>query len=73
MAYATDIRTADHGLSDRVSAFFKAVSEARAKRKVYRVTLNELRALDGRDLADLGISRAEIPFLAREAAYGTKG
>ncbi|MBV7378999.1 DUF1127 domain-containing protein [Maritimibacter dapengensis] len=72
MAYATDIRTADHGLLDRVSATFKVLAEARAQRKVYRQTLNELRALDGRDLADLGISRAEIPFLAREAAYGSQ-
>lgn len=72
MAYATDIRHADHGLLDRVSSVFKAFGEARAQRKVYRTTLNELQALDGRDLADLGISRAEIPFLAREAAYGKK-
>ncbi|MEC7761785.1 MAG: DUF1127 domain-containing protein [Pseudomonadota bacterium] len=72
MAYATDIRSADHGLLDRVSNLFKAFGEARAQRKVYRTTIKELQALDGRDLADLGISRAEIPFLAREAAYGTK-
>lgn len=72
MAYATDIHSADHGLLDRVSATFKAFGEARAKRKVYRETINELRALDSRDLADLGITRAEIPFVAREAAYGQK-
>ncbi len=70
MAYATDIRSNDHGLLDRVSAAFKYLSEARAQRKVYHTTLNELRALNGRDLADLGISRADIPFLARAAAYG---
>lgn len=70
MAYATDIRTADHGLFDRVSGIFKAFAEARAQRKVYRTTLKELRELTGRDLADLGISHSEIPFLAREAAYG---
>ncbi|MBV7409343.1 DUF1127 domain-containing protein [Maritimibacter sp. DP1N21-5] len=69
MAYATDIRTAGT-FSDRVSAVFKAISEARAQRKVFNRTVAELRALDNRDLADLGISRAEIPFIAREAAYG---
>lgn len=72
MAYATDIRHGDHGLLDRVSALFKAFGEARAQRKVYRETAKELNALSTRDLADLGISRAEIPFIAREAAYGAK-
>ncbi|WP_161350948.1 DUF1127 domain-containing protein [Maritimibacter harenae] len=72
MAYATDIRHADHGLFDRVSTLLKSFGEARAKRKVYRTTRDELQSLDARDLADLGISRAEIPFLAREAAYGKK-
>lgn len=71
MAYATDIRTA-HGLTDRVAAIFKTFAEARAQRKVYTKTLRELQELNARDLADLGISRAEIPFLAREAAYGAK-
>lgn len=72
MAYATDIRHADHGLFERAGTLLKAFGEARAKRKVYRATLNELSALDARDLSDLGISRSEIPFLAREAAYGEK-
>ncbi|MGH1368721.1 MAG: DUF1127 domain-containing protein [Maritimibacter sp.] len=70
MAYATDIRTADHGLLDRASGAFKAITKAAAQRKVYRTTLKELRELSARDLADLGISRSEITFLAREAAYG---
>ena len=69
MAYATDIRTAGT-FGDRIAAIFKTIGEARAQRKIYNRTLNELRGLDARDLADLGISRSEIPFLAREAAYG---
>ncbi|MAM61605.1 MAG: hypothetical protein CMH11_08960 [Maritimibacter sp.] len=55
-----------------MSTLLKSFGDARAQRKVYRTTLAELRALNGRDLADLGISRAEIPFIAREAAYGKK-
>ncbi|MZR12823.1 DUF1127 domain-containing protein [Maritimibacter sp. DP07] len=55
-----------------MSTLLKSFGEARAKRKVYRTTRDELQSLDARDLADLGISRAEIPFLAREAAYGKK-
>lgn len=72
MAYATDIRTADHGLLDRVSGIFKALAAARAQRKAYREAVNELQSLSSRELADLGISRSEIMFLAREAAYGKK-
>ena len=68
MAYATEI-TRNHASA---GSFFKSFSEALAKRKVYRETLKELRELDTRDLADLGISRSEIPFLAREAAYGAR-
>ena len=33
----------------------------------YRRTMNELSALSNRELADLGISRADIPFVAKRA------
>ena len=33
----------------------------------YRRTVNELSALSNRELADLGISRGDIPFIARRA------
>lgn len=36
--------------------------------KRYSRTLQELDSLSNRDLTDLGISRADIPRLAREAA-----
>ena len=35
--------------------------------KRYTRTLQELEALSSRELADLGISRSDIPRLAREA------
>ena len=38
------------------------------QRRVYRVTLNELRALTDRELDDLGIARSDIPMVARKAA-----
>jgi len=72
MAYATEFSTVQHGLRDRVTAIFNALSEARAQRKVYTRTLDELRSMSDRDLTDLGISAAQIPFIAREAAYGKK-
>ncbi len=71
MAYASDIRTSHTGLLDRLNAAFKAFSLARQQRRVYIRTLTELRSLDNRELADLGISASQIPFIAREAAYGT--
>ena len=43
------------------------VSNYRAWRK-YRETYNELMRLSSRDLADLGINRAEIPVIARQSA-----
>lgn len=33
----------------------------------YRDTVNELNRLSNRELDDLGISRADIPFVARRA------
>lgn len=34
----------------------------------YRDTVNELNSLSNRELTDLGISRFDIPFIARQAA-----
>lgn len=69
MAYVTDFLSADRrGLMDRVAAARKAFALAREQRRAYTRTLAELRGLSERDLADLGISAAEIPFIARQAA-----
>jgi uncharacterized protein YjiS (DUF1127 family) len=38
--------------------------------QLYRITLTELERLTERDLADLGISRYDIPRIARETVYG---
>ena len=43
------------------------VSRYRAWRK-YRETYNELMRLSTRDLADLGITHADIPRIARKSA-----
>lgn len=34
----------------------------------YRETVNELSRLSNRELADLGINRGDIPFVARKAS-----
>ena len=71
MTYANDIRSLSGvSLADRLTGLFRTVAEARSKRAIYVRTLRELESLSSRDLADLGIVRAMIPQLAREAAYG---
>lgn len=73
MAYATDIRSAGNGtFMDRVHAIVESFRQARVQRRVYLQTLTELRSLNARELADLGISAAEIPYLAREAGLMAK-
>lgn len=50
------------GLIDRARAAF-------ARYRAYRNTLIELQSLSSRELADLGLSRASVRDVAREAAY----
>lgn len=64
-------RAAPAGLFDRVSGMLQSIRDYNARRKVYRTTLAELRALNGRELADLGINKGMIRSIAYEAAYGT--
>ncbi|WP_272859799.1 DUF1127 domain-containing protein [Paracoccus stylophorae] len=64
-------RAAATGLRGRLLAAMQRMQENRARKAVYRQTVRELSALTTRDLDDLGISRAMIPHLAREAAWGS--
>ncbi|SFR43535.1 DUF1127 domain-containing protein [Litoreibacter janthinus] len=68
MAYTTSIRTTPT-LLERLVAFKDDLAERRAKHRVYVQTLNELEALSGRELADLGLCRANLKSIAYEAAY----
>lgn len=45
-------------------------AEQRARRRIYRETYRELARLTDRELADLGIARANIGAVAYEAAHG---
>ena len=58
------------GAADRASGFIAEMKARYAQYRVYRTTLNELQALSDRDLADLGLNRANIQSVAHEAAYG---
>lgn len=66
MAHAltnSPVATNGLGLIDRTRV---AIAQYRS----YRHTLAELEALSNRELSDLGLSRASIRDVAREAAYG---
>lgn len=70
MAYVNSSRAVRVTLADRIAALFAVAREANARRAIYSQTLRELNGLSDRDLSDLGLTRANITSVAREAAYG---
>ena len=61
-------RTADLGA--RLRGAWSEIREDLERRRVYNETFAQLNALSDRDLLDIGLSRLQIPDLAREAAWG---
>lgn len=72
MAFATETQSFSASLGQRFNAFRTQLIEAAQRRKMYRTTVDELSALSNRDLADLGLGRADIRRVALEAAYGSE-
>ena len=70
MAYVNSSRATSFGVFDRVSALVASVKLSLQRRATYQQTLHELNSLSDRDLTDLGLSRASIRDVARQAAYG---
>lgn len=71
MAYVNfTARAANVSLADRFSGILAQVKVMIARRAVFNQTVRELNVLTDRELADLGLSRFDIPTVAREAAYG---
>ena len=62
-----DFTHSGSGLAGRFTEGLARLSEARARRSLYRRTVSELQALDDRELADLGLNRGMIPGVAAEA------
>ena len=52
---------------ERLASLRAALAERTAQRRLYRSTLRELDALSDRDLSDLGLARADIGRVARQA------
>lgn len=70
MAYNNTLTQAvTHGLSEQIAGFVATYRAKAARRKLYRETLNELRALTDRDLADLGLHRSMLHRIAYQAAH----
>lgn len=70
MAYVNNTRTASPALSEGFGGFLKTIRLAMERRAIFARTVRELNALTDRELADLGIARASITGIAREAAFG---
>lgn len=58
------------GRTTRFTGFAGGLAQRFARYQTYRTTLNELQALNDRELADLGVSRGMIRSIAYQAAYG---
>lgn len=56
--------------ADRIRAAYANLQAARELRGKYVETVRELDNLSTRELNDLGISRYDIPRIAREHVYG---
>ena len=52
----------------RIRRLYEGVVGWSQERRAYYETLRELNGLSDRDLADIGIARADIPAIARETA-----
>lgn len=72
MAYFTDTNAVALSNGSRIAALWNAITLKMRQRKVYNQTYNELFSLTQRDLADLGMSRADFRRIAQEAAEITK-
>ena len=66
MAYATQT---DRTFGTAATGLRASLVERLARYRTYRQTMGELASLSDRELSDLGLTRADIGTVAREAAY----
>lgn len=70
MTYITQNRSGLDALKLDISAAIFGLMQRMEERRAYRQTVAELRRLDARQLADLGLHYSEIKRAARETVYG---
>lgn len=65
------MNTTSHSLNTvrRRDGFLSGIGQRFARYKTYRTTLNELERLSDHELADLGLSRAQLRSIAYKSAY----
>jgi uncharacterized protein YjiS (DUF1127 family) len=68
MASLSMTHVAGNARNGRLGLLKSQLGAALERRRIYRTTLTELRALSDRDLADLGLHRSMIKRIALEAA-----
>ena len=68
MAYLTTQSATQNLYFSIISGGLDALGQRIKRRRLFRQTFNELSALSTRDLADLGLTRADIRRVAMEAA-----
>jgi len=59
------------GTTSGISGLWARLSKAIEDYRLYRQTLDELEALNDRELADLGLSRHVLRDVANESVYGS--
>jgi uncharacterized protein YjiS (DUF1127 family) len=57
---------------NRVRRLYAKGAEWWQEHRAYNQTINELSALSDRDLSDIGISRADIPSIARQTSKSAR-
>ena len=67
MAIVSEVFGFDSGIRSAFARTRAAIATARARRAAIQQTWSELESLNDRELNDLGISRADIPHIARTA------
>ncbi|SDO43491.1 Uncharacterized conserved protein YjiS, DUF1127 family [Lutimaribacter pacificus] len=70
MAFATHIHSTAHAGAHH--GLLAELQDRIARYRLYRKTVNELAVLNARELADLGLCRAQIRAVAYQAAYGDR-
>ena len=68
MAFAHDIRAAEHGIAHRAAAALRAAARRYRQYRLEQRTYRELMALSDRELEDVGLSRSMLRSVAHNAA-----
>ena len=70
MAYVNTTSATNPSFLARIGTAFDAVATRYKQHRLYRETFDGLSALSNRELADLGLNRSELRFVAWRASRG---